>query len=150
MLPLQFHTSVPCMNGGRLASETRMRKAYISGIFLSLLSCGAVLQAQTPAQEKQDNTRVNQRDRNPGEATADQQKENAADRDLAAKIRREITKDKSLSTYGHNVKVIVQNGVVTLKGPVRSNEELQSIMSTASRVAGGDAKITNQLAVQPK
>ena len=81
MFPLQFHTSVPCMNGGRLASETRMRKAYISGIFLSLLSCGAVLQAQTPAQEKQDNTRVNQRDRNPGEATADQQKENAADRD---------------------------------------------------------------------
>lgn len=124
-----------------------MRKAYISGLFIAFLTCSAV---PSPAQVKQDNTQVNKRDREPGEATADQQKETAADRELAAKIRREITKDKSLSTYGHNVKIIVQNGVVTLKGPVRSDAEVQTITTTASRIAGGDAKVTNQLSVEPK
>jgi osmotically-inducible protein OsmY len=122
-------------------------KAYISGAFLAILAC---LPVSLPAQVKQDNTEVNKRDRDPGAVTADQQKETAADRDLAAKIRREITKDKSLSTYGHNVKIVVQNGVITLKGPVRSDDEIQSILATASRVAGGDAKVSNQLSVQPK
>lgn len=123
-----------------------MRKTCLRGIFIALFACSAI---PSPAQVKQDNTKVNQRDRNPGEKTADQQKETAADRDLAAKIRREITKDKSLSTYGHNVKIIVADGVVTLKGPVRSDAEMQTIAATASRIAGGDAKVTNQMTVQP-
>src|ERR1022692_300465 len=72
---------------------------------------------------KADNTKVNERDRDKTEATADQQKENKSDRDLTKEIRRSIVKDKSLSTYAHNVKVISQNGAVTLKGPVRSEEE---------------------------
>lgn len=123
-----------------------MRNAYISGIFLALFTCSALT---SPAQVRQDNTKVNQRDRNPGEATADQQKETRADRELAAKIRRTITKDKSLSTYGHNVKIIVQNGAVTLKGPVRSDAEMQTITATAARIAGGGANVTNQLSVEP-
>jgi len=45
-----------------------MRKTYINGIFLALLTCSAVT---SPAQVKQDNTEVNKRDRNPGEVTAD-------------------------------------------------------------------------------
>src|SRR5215467_1143687 len=74
-----------------------------------------------------DNTKTNQRDRNASEPTADQQKENMSDRDLAKQIRRAITQDKSLSTYAHNVKVIAQNGSVTLKGPVKSEEEKTTI-----------------------
>jgi len=62
---------------------------------------------------KPDNTAVNKRDQNPGEATADQQKMNAADRDNTAKIRRSVMADKSLSTHAHNVKIISQNGTVT-------------------------------------
>ena len=42
------------------------------------------LVAQTPA----DNTKVNTRDRAKGAVTADQQKDNATDRDLTQKIRR--------------------------------------------------------------
>src|ERR1700730_4507353 len=57
-----------------------------------------------------DNTKTNQRDRNDNAVTADQQKENRSDRELARQIRRSIVKDKSLSTYAHNVKVVVQNG----------------------------------------
>ena len=39
------------------------------------------------------------------------------------KIRRSVAGDKSLSTYGHNVKIISQHGKVTLKGPVNSDDE---------------------------
>jgi hyperosmotically inducible protein len=94
-----------------------------------------------------DNTGKNQRDRNPAEPTADQQKENTADRELARQIRRALVKDKSLSTYAHNVKVIAQNGTVTLKGPVNSEQEKQAIESKAAEVAGGADKINSEIEV---
>jgi hyperosmotically inducible protein len=96
-----------------------------------------------------DNTKVNQRDEDRTQSTADQQKENKSDREVAREIRQAIVKDKSLSTYGHNVKVIVQDGAVTLKGPVRSDEEKQAIEAKASQIAGTD-KVTNQIEVAPK
>lgn len=96
-----------------------------------------------------DNTKVNQRDRDQSQPTADQQKENKSDREVAQEIRKAIANDKSLSTYGHNVKVIVQNGTVTLKGPVRSDEEKQTIEQKAAQVAGAD-KVTDQIQIAPK
>ena len=96
-----------------------------------------------------DNTRVNERDRNKAEPTADQQKENRPDREITRDIRRSIVQDKSLSTYAHNVKIIAQNGMVTLKGPVRSEEEKSAIEAKAVEVVGKD-KVTNQLEVKPK
>jgi len=100
--------------------------------------------SQVPA----DNTKVNQRDRNSNEPTADQQKENSTDRHLAAQIRRDIVKDKSLSSGAHNVKIIVQDGRVTLKGAVKSDEEKQSIETKATQIAGG-GKVNNQIQVEP-
>ena len=47
-------------------------------------------------------------------------------------------KDKSLSTNAHNVKIIAQGGTVTLKGPVRSEEEKQSVEQKAAEIAGKD------------
>jgi len=41
---------------------------------------------------------------------------NPSDRDITQQIRKSIVADKSLFTYAHNVKVITQNGMVTLKG----------------------------------
>src|ERR1700694_4240977 len=100
--------------------------------------------AQTPP----DNTKVNARDRAKGAATADQQKENAGDRDLARKIRQSLMKDKALSSYAHNVKVIAQGGQITLKGPVRSDEESRSVEAKATEVAGA-GHVTNQMSVAP-
>jgi osmotically-inducible protein OsmY len=96
-----------------------------------------------------DNTKMNQRDRNSNEPTADQQKNNRSDREITRQIRQSIMKDKSLSTYAHNVKIISQNGMVTLKGPVRSEEEKKSIEAKANQVAG-DGKVTSELDVKPK
>ena len=61
--------------------------------------------------------------------TADQQKMNPADRDLTKKIRMALHDDQSLSTYAHNIKIISQDGKVTLKGPVRSDEEKSAVDS---------------------
>lgn len=96
-----------------------------------------------------DNTKVNERDKNKAESTADQQKENRPDREITRQIRRSIVQDKTLSSYAHNVKVISQNGVVTLKGPVRSDEEKAAVEAKAAEVAGKD-KVTSQLEVKPK
>jgi len=100
--------------------------------------------AQTPA----DNTKANTRDRAKDAVTADQQKENSSDRDLTRKIRQSLMKDKGLSSYAHNVKVIAQDGQVTLKGPVRSDEESRSVEAKATEVAGA-GHVTNQMSVAP-
>ena len=102
--------------------------------------------AQMPA----DNTKVNQRDRDKAEPTADQQKENKSDRELAREVRRALVKDKSLSTYAHNVKVIAQNGVITLKGPVRSDQEKQAVEAKAAEAAGGADKVKSEIEVSSK
>jgi len=100
--------------------------------------------AQTPA----DNTKVNTRDRAKGAVTADQQKENARDRELTQKIRRALMQDKTLSSYAHNVKVVAQGGQVTLKGPVRTEDEKQTVEAKAIEVAGA-GHVTNQMSVAP-
>jgi len=80
--------------------------------------------------------------------TADQQSESTSDRLLTQKIRKSIIADKSLSMYGHNVKIIAKDGAVTLKGPVHTDEEKQNIGALAAQVAGGPDKVTNQLTVK--
>src|ERR1700761_1530739 len=100
-------------------------------------------QANPPASTQPDNSA-----RNKSHATtADDQKDNSADRQITQKIRQSIVKDKSLSTYAHSVKIITQNGQVTLKGPVQSESEKDTIASKAAEVAGAD-KVTNQLTVK--
>jgi hypothetical protein len=100
--------------------------------------------AQTPP----DNTKVNTRDRAPGAVTADQQKDNAGDREITRKIRQSLMKDKALSRYAHNVKVIAQDGQVTLKGPVRSDDEKRTVEAKAAEVAGA-GHVTNDMSVIP-
>jgi hyperosmotically inducible protein len=122
-------------------------------VMASLSGGGTPLLAQQPADQTTsapaDNTKVNQRDQNASEPTADQQKNNRSDRDITQEIRKAITNDKSLSTYAHNIKVVTQNGQVTLKGPVRSDEEKRAIEAKAAEIAG-ENKVTSELAVKPK
>jgi hyperosmotically inducible protein len=118
-------------------------------LLLSPFWAGAVDAQSTDAKTKPDNTAVNKRDRSPGEATADQQKMNAMDRDLTAKIRRSVMADKSLSNYAHNVKIISQDGTVTLKGPVRSDDEVKSIVSKANDITGSADRVINEMSVKP-
>ena len=113
-----------------------------------LLSAGVLASAQE-ASPAADNTKVNERDRSQTEPTADQQKDNRSDRDITQQIRQSIMKDKSLSTYAHNVKIVTQDGQVTLKGPVRSEDEKKAIEAKAAEVAG-ENKVTSRLDIKPK
>ena len=91
---------------------------------------------------------MNTRDRNASEATADQQKANATDQELTRNIRRSIMADKSLSSYAHNVKIISQNGLVTLKGRVKSDVEKNSVVAKAIEVVGSADKVTDEVSVK--
>lgn len=80
--------------------------------------------------------------------TADQQTDAAADRNLTAQIRKSIIADKTLSMYAHNVKIITINGMVTLKGPVKSDAEKQTVADLAAQATGGADKVTNKITVK--
>ena len=117
-----------------------------------LLGVGVLTHAQDPnnqAPPAADNTKTNERDRSASEPTADQQKDNRSDRDITQLIRQSIVKDKSLSTYAHNVKIITQNGQVTLKGPVQSEDEKKAIEAKAAEVAG-ENRVSSELNVKPQ
>jgi osmotically-inducible protein OsmY len=139
------------MNFSQIAKTSVITVALLLGPSLFSSSGTSLLAAQSAdTKPKPDNTGVNKLDRTPGEATADQQKMNTTDRDITAKIRRSIMADKSLSTYAHNVKIISQDGTVTLKGPVRSDDEVASIVSKATDITGSADKVINQMSVKPK
>ena len=125
-----------------------LRICLLIGSFMG----GTFLVAQQPAGQDAtpaDNTKENQRDQKTNEPTADQQKNSLSDRDITQQIRRAIMKDKTLSSYAQNVKIITENGQVTLKGPVRSDDDKRAIEAKAAQIAGED-KVTSELAVKPK
>lgn len=118
-----------------------MRQSVIT-IGLALGLAGGAAFAQTapavPAGQATpiaDNTRMNARDQNTGD-TAQSQSNAKGDRELLAAVRRSVVKDKSLSTTAHNVKIMAVNGVVTLRGPVKSDEEKAKVEALAKQVAG--------------
>ncbi|MFN0102146.1 MAG: BON domain-containing protein [Bryobacteraceae bacterium] len=109
---------------------------------------GAVLATAIALAQAPDNTKVNKRDDAKHSVTADQQSNKKADLDLARKIRREVTKSDSMSTYAKNAKIITSDGMVILRGPVKSAEEKDAIEMIAKRHAG-DTKVTNHLEIAP-
>jgi len=119
-----------------------------SVILAAMLGAAAWGAQNTDSGIKPDNTKVNKQDRAANQPTADQQKNNASDVDLTKNIRRSIVDDKSLSSYAHNVKVISQNGTVTLKGPVKSESEKSAIVAKAVSAAGGADKVVDQMSVK--
>jgi hyperosmotically inducible protein len=125
----------------------RLRRwLLISGSFAFCvpLTTALVARYQTP-QTAPDNTK---RNKNHSEPTADQQKMNPEERAITQKIRKAIHRDKSLSTYGCNIRIFTQDGKVTLRGPVRSEEEKSNLQAKAAIVVGED-NVTNQLEVTP-
>lgn len=102
---------------------------------------------QTPlAKTAPDNTGRNVQDRSGATLTADDQSESEADRTLTQRVRQAVVADDSLSTNAHNIKIITVNGVVTLRGPVKSAQEKMNIDAKAQQIAGV-AKVNNQLEI---
>jgi hyperosmotically inducible protein len=117
--------------------EKTMTNTFHTRLAVIALALGCFSAPSVFAQEaRPDNTQVNKRDRQSSEVTADQQKNNRSDIELTRQIRKSLVADKSLSTYAHNVKVIAQDGRVTLKGPVATADEKTIVEGKAAEVAG--------------
>jgi len=117
-------------------------------VLLSLCVAGVMCLSVAAQQPQPDNTKTNQRDRSATATTAGKAGNSAMDRELMQKIRKSLIADKSLSTYAHNVKVVAQSGKVTLKGPVRSEEEKRTVEAKAAEVAGA-GNVVNDLSIKP-
>ncbi|MBE1161572.1 BON domain-containing protein [Dyella acidiphila] len=130
--------------------------ALASVCFVALLTSAALFaQPQTaPASSSSstsspavDNTQTNTRDRSGQTTTPTHQPNDKTDIKLAAAVRRAIVKDKSLSTLAHNVKIVAADGTVTLRGPVKSEDE-KSRVETAVKDVSGVNSVDNELDVK--
>lgn len=95
---------------------------------------------------KPNNTEVNKRDRDGQTLTPMDQSNSKADINITQAIRKAIMKQK-LSTNAKNIKVITQDGEVTLRGPVNSKTEVDKIVTLAKAVPGIKT-LNNQLEVK--
>jgi hypothetical protein len=135
----------------------KIKKLWLSGLgpvlFTGLIASTVVgakadlrqAPQETPAQP--DNTNKNLPANHHDANRADQQSNSSSDVELTRKIRQAISQDKSRSTYARNVKIITRNGVVELKGPVRSQSEKDAVEAKATDIAGA-SKVKNELTVK--
>jgi osmotically-inducible protein OsmY len=121
-----------------------MLKSLIHCALAGSLALTTVAFGQNP-----DNTKVNKRDQDPAarETTAQNATATKADLDTLKQIRRAVTKEKSFSSYAHNVKITCKNGEVTLRGPVRSEDEKNRIAEIAKN--NGASSVVNELEIAP-
>lgn len=77
--------------------------------------------------------------------TAQDQSESPGDRDISQKVRSAVVRD-DLSMNARNVKIITTGGVVTLRGPVASDEEKTRVAALAEKT-DGVKRVDNQLEV---
>jgi osmotically-inducible protein OsmY len=112
----------------------------------SLLSPVGASFAQVDANRTADNTSINQRDRGNETLTPIDQSNKPSDLKMTREIRRAIVKDNDLSIDAKNVKIITIDGAVTLRGPVKTEQEKADIAAKAAQLAG-DSNVHNQLEV---
>jgi osmotically-inducible protein OsmY len=126
-----------------MSTVTLLRKFAFSGV-LSFVLGGTALYAQSRnPQTPPDNSAHNQNQ----QTTADLQSHTRSDRDMTQQIRKSVIADRTLSTYGHNVKIVTRNGAVTLTGPVHSEQEKRAIEQHAAAICGPE-KVTDKITVK--
>jgi len=116
-------------------------------LVLTCLSTVSLAAIGADDKTKPDNTAVNERDRSRETQTSGDQSNSSADLKITQAIRQALMKDSELSTTAKNIKIITDNGQVTLRGPVKNAREKAKIDQLARSAAGG-AKIDDQLDVK--
>jgi osmotically-inducible protein OsmY len=116
-------------------------------VLATMLGVASVAVAQDATPTAPNNTTVNVRDRNADAMTAGEQSNNKIDLELTRRIRRAVEKDNSLSMKAHNVKIVSDNGNVTLRGPVETRHE-KVVIGKKARMIAGAGRVHNLLEVQ--
>lgn len=104
------------------------------------------MERANPDNTNPDNTNINKRDRNDQTLTPLDQSNNEADTKITQAIRKSIVKN-DFSMDAKNIKIITQNGEVTLRGPVNNKGEAEKIAALAKSVPGIKT-LNNQLEVK--
>ena len=117
--------------------------AFLATLAFAYGVSGVPLYADSP---DADNTGKNARDAEGGTVTPFDQSETEADVTLTQRIRQAVVDDDTLSTNAKNIKIITINGVVTLRGPVDSEEERQRVLAKAQQLAG-PKNVDNQIEI---
>ena len=118
-----------------------------SVVLMATVWAFAALASTTHAQRyPADNSGKNVRDRYGATVTAEDQSNDKTDLAITQQIRRSVMADTALSVNAHNVKIITENGFVTLRGPVGSASEKAKIGKKAQRVAGV-TRVDNELEI---
>ena len=121
-----------------------MKRTLLALACLSAFSLAALAGDE---KAKPDNTATNERDRSGETKTSGDQSNSSADLKITQAIRQALMKDGELSMTAKNIKIITDNGQVTLRGPVKNAQEKAKIDQLARSAAGG-AKIVDQLDVK--
>ena len=122
---------------------TLMKRILLTITCLTGLSLAAMAADE---KTKPDNSATNQRDRSGDTQTSGDQSNSSADLKITQAIRQALMKDGDLSATAKNVKVITENGQVTLRGPVKNVQEKARVDQLAKSAAGG-AHVVDQLDV---
>lgn len=102
---------------------------------------------ERPQDYKADNSGRNQRDASGDTVQPQDQSNSKADLEITQAVRKAVTSDDAISVNGQNVKIVTTGGVVTLRGPVKSEAEKASIANKAKSVAGV-SRVDNQLEIE--
>jgi len=121
-----------------------LKHAYMKNLTLTLLTAAAFT-CPAIGQTNADNTAKNDRDTSGETLTPIDQSNKPADIKITADARKLIVADKSLSSDAKNVKIITIDGVVTLRGPVKSETE-KSLVAKYAKEAGASS-VTNQIEI---
>ncbi len=120
--------------------------SLLASVLIAPLGSSLALAQAASDKAAADNTAQNQRDRDHQTLTPIDQSNKPADLETTRNIRRALVKDDQLSTEAKNVKIITVDGNVTLRGPVKTDQEKAAILAKAAQVAG-DSNIHNELQV---
>jgi len=118
--------------------------ASLGLLFVSVSACDRSTDARHAAA---DNTARNVRDKDANLPTPMDQGESEADRTITQHVRNAVVDNDALSTNAHNVKIITQDGIVTLRGPVNTATEKATVVA-AARSTPGVTRVDDQLEVK--
>jgi osmotically-inducible protein OsmY len=114
--------------------------SFSTALLTGLLTVTAVNAQTTDSATKHaaaDNSKANAADRNTDAKTPLDQSNDQESIDVTAGIRKAVLEDKSLSTSAHNIKIVTDGDVVTLRGPVANAEEKKRVEALAVKSATG-------------
>jgi osmotically-inducible protein OsmY len=124
-----------------------MRTLVALGVVVSLAGVPASSALAAEQRKDADDTSRNVRDRDDRTLTPMDQGDSPQDRGITQDIRKALTDRDELSTNAKNIKIITVDGVVTLRGPVKNEQEKSTVVSIA-RKAPGAKRVEDQLEVE--